>query len=351
MMKRSIQSLLLVLIAIAFTSLVSCNSTPQNTQSGTKQYFDYGETGMKTAGVKMIPIETPKGTFKVWTKRIGNNPRIKVLLLHGGPGLTHEYLESVESFFPGEGIEFYYYNQLGSAYSDQPNDSSLWTLDRFVEEVEQVRKALNLNKDNFYLYGQSWGGILAMQYALKYQDNLKALIISNMMASFPEYGKYNATLRAQLRPSLLDSLTRYEAANQYLDPVYQQLVMNEFYTRHICRRKVQDWPENVTRSFSRVNNQVYVLMQGPSEFVPGGRLKNWDITAELPKIKVPVLAIGSKYDTMDPKAMEAISKSVQKGTYLYCPEGSHLSLWDDQQHYFPGLIAFIHSVDKGTFKP
>jgi proline iminopeptidase len=111
----------------------------------------------------------------VWTKRFGNNPKIKVLLLHGGPGGTHEFFESFESFFPQEGIEFYEYDQLGSYFSDQPKDSSLWVTERFVEEVEQVRKALGLNKDNFYLLGHSWGGILAMEYALKYQDNLKGL--------------------------------------------------------------------------------------------------------------------------------------------------------------------------------
>jgi proline iminopeptidase len=115
----------------------------------------------------MVEINTPKGKFKVWTKRIGNNPRIKVLLLHGGPGSTHESFESFESFFPQEGFEFYEYDQLGSYYSDQPNDSSLWTNERFVEEVEQVRLALGMNKDNFYLLGVSWGGILAMDYALK----------------------------------------------------------------------------------------------------------------------------------------------------------------------------------------
>jgi proline iminopeptidase len=153
-------------------------------------YFNLEEGEIKSGGVKMIPVQTTAGTFKVWTKRFGNNPKIKVLLLHGGPAMTHEYLEAFESFFPKEGFEFYEYDQLGSYYSDQPGDSSLWTLERFVEEVEQVRKALNMTKDNFYLLGNSWGGMLAMQYALKYQDNLKGLIVADMMSSCPEYGKY-----------------------------------------------------------------------------------------------------------------------------------------------------------------
>src|SRR6476660_8085497 len=128
-------------------------------------YFARTDAGMQTGGVRRIPLHTPKGDFTVWTKRFGTNPRIKLLLLHGGPGATHEYFESFESFLPAEGIEFIYYDQLGSAYSDQPKDDALWTVDRFVDEVEQVRKALSLTRENFYLLGSSWGGILAVEYA------------------------------------------------------------------------------------------------------------------------------------------------------------------------------------------
>src|SRR5580658_8858427 len=169
-------------------------------------YFVREDSGVQTGNIKLVEITTPKGKFHVWTKRFGNNPRIKVLLLHGGPGGTHECFECFENFLPKEGIEFIYYDQLDSYYSDQPNDSSLWTTDHFVEEVEQVRQALGLTKDNFYLLGHSWGGILAMEY----QENLKGLIISNMMASMPEYEKYNGVLRSRMRKSLVDSLQAYE---------------------------------------------------------------------------------------------------------------------------------------------
>jgi pimeloyl-ACP methyl ester carboxylesterase len=139
------------------------------------------------------PVETPKGTFNVWTKRIGNNPSMKVLLLHGGPGMTHEYLEAFDSYFPGAGIEYYYYDQLGSYYSDQPDEPELWEIDRFVEEVEQVRQARGLDQDNFILFGQSWGGILAMEYAFKYQQHLKGLVISNtsqLQIQLSSYGEH-----------------------------------------------------------------------------------------------------------------------------------------------------------------
>lgn len=331
--------ILFALLSIVF--IVSC----QQKSSTVAEYFATKDSGVQMAGIKMIPIKTDVGTFKVWTKTIGNNARVKVLLLHGGPAMTHEYMEAFESFFPKEGFEIIEYDQLGSYYSDQPTDSSLWTTERFVEEVEQVRVALGLTKDNFYLLGNSWGGILAMEYALKYQQNLKGLIICNMMASIPDYEKYNGVLRAQMRPSLVDSLQQYEAKGQFKDPVYQELVFNEYYTKHLCR--LPEWPEPVNRCFKHINETIYVMMQGPSEFKVGGRLLTWDRKADLPKVTVPTLTVGAKYDTMDPTHMEWMSKQVKNGKYLYCPNGSHLSMWDDQQVFMNGVIQFIKETDAG----
>ena len=122
-----------------------------NENPGTvKAYLDYSDRDdLLTGGVKMVPITTSKGVFRVWTKRIGNHPTMKVLLLHGGPGATHEYLEAFDSYFPAAGIEYYYYDQLGSYYSDQPNEAALVNVEHDVEEVEQVRRALGLEQENF----------------------------------------------------------------------------------------------------------------------------------------------------------------------------------------------------------
>ena len=217
-----------------------------------------------------------------------------------------------------------------------------------MEEVEQVRQALGLDKNNFYLLGHSWGGLLAMEYALKYQEQLKGLVISNMVASIPAYEEYNTKLRTHMRPSLVDSLMRYEAKGMYKDSVYQQLVFTEFYKQHLCRLPV--WPEPLVRGFKHLSEGIYVAMQGPSEFKTGGRLIHWDRSKDLPQIKVPVLTIGAEFDTMDPKYMEWMSTQVQQGNYLYCPEGSHCAMWDDQLHYFPGLIQFFKDVDQGHFQ-
>ncbi len=326
-----------IILFLIIITLFSCkNETKDNS------YFDQNSTEIKIGGTKMLTIETPKGKFKVWTKRYGNNPKIKLLLLNGGPGMSHEYFECMESFLPKEGIEFIYYDQLGSGFSDNPNDTTMWDLPRYVEELEQVRKQLNLDKDNFYLLGHSWGGILAMQYSLKYQDNIKGLIISNMMASCPEYGKYSKVLEKQMNPDVLKTIKELEAKKEYTNPKYMYLLMNNFYNQHILRQPVANWPEPVTRSMARLNQSLYITMQGPSELGISGKLTNWDVSKKLKNITTPTLIIGAKYDTMNPEYMKWMATQFPKGSYLYCANGSHMSLYDDQETYMNGLINFLN---------
>lgn len=335
---KSIPSLL---TALFLGALFSCQQ-PAATADQASSYLKNTETGIKSGGIRLISLDG--GKYKVWTKRIGNNPRIKVLLLHGGPACTHEYFESMESFFPQEGIEFYYYDQLGSAFSDQPSDTSLWNLPRFVEEVEHVRQALGLDKDNFYLLGHSWGGILAIEYALKYQQHLKGLIISNMMSSAPDYARYaEEVLAPQIPPAVLDTIRMLEEKGDYSNPKYMELLLPYFYNQHICRLPLAEWPDPMQRSFNKINQTIYIAMQGPSEFGISGKLEKWDRKADLPKIQVPTLVIGATHDTMDPKHMEWMASQFPKGKFLLCPNGSHMSMWDDQEHYFPGLIQFLKS--------
>ena len=343
------KNIIAILFIAFFIQGCTCNKEEEKTSVKTNYHDNTGRTDILSGGVKMIPIRTPVGEFKVWTKRIGNNPTMKVLILHGGPGATHEYLEAFDSFFPNAEIEYYYYDQLESYYSDRPNDSSLWTIEHYVEEVEQVRVALGLDTSNFYLYGQSWGGILAIEYALKYQQNIKGLIISNMMASIPDYNVYaNEVLGPQLDPLVLKEIKELENAQDYGNPRYTELVETYYYTEHVLRLPLNEWPEPVNRSFSQINGAMYIAMQGPSEFGSVGEtvLKNWDRKKDLSTIKVPTLVIGAEYDTMDPKHMKWMSEEFPDGHYLYCPNGSHLAMYDDQEIYFKGLIDFIYSTDK-----
>jgi len=312
-------------------------------------YLDYsGRDDVLAGGVRRIPIETPEGTFRVWTKRVGNRPGMKVLLLHGGPGMTHEYLEAFDGYLPGAGIEYYYYDQLGSRYSDQPEMEGLLTIERFVDEVEQVRRALGLDASNFYLYGSSWGGLLAIEYALRHQEHLKGLIVSNMMASIPAYNAYaDSVLKPAMDPGALAEIERLEAEGAYDDPRYMELLMEHHYEDHVLRMPAEEWPDPVNRALEHVNPEVYVTMQGPSELGASGKLADWDRTADLSRIEVPTLIIGAEHDTMDPEHMRWMAGEVQRGRYLHCPEGSHLAMYDDQRSYFEGLIRFVKDVDAG----
>ena len=348
-MKRRIATLLAGLALLA-TAAMASGTTPAATPGA--GYFDHsGRDDVLAGGVRMIPITTPRGTFRVWTKRVGNNPKLKVLLLHGGPGATHEYFEAFDSYFPGAGIEYYYYDQLGSAYSDQPildkgRDTSLWTIDRYVDEVEQVRQALHLGKDNFCLLGHSWGGVLAIEYALKYQQHLKCLVISNMVDSIPAYNDYaHKVLMPAMDQKQLAEVQKLEAEHRTDDPRYMAILGPMHYEQHVLRMPESQWPEPVTRSFGHINQQIYTLMQGPSELGASGRLLNWDRSKDLHRITVPTLVIGAQHDTMDPKYMAGMAKKLPHGQFLLCPKGSHMAMYDDQQTYFAGLIGFLRKVE------
>lgn len=311
-------------------------------------YLDYsGRDDVLSGGARKIPVTTPAGTFQVWVKRIGNNPRLRVLLLHGGPGATHEYLEACDSYLPAAGIEYYYYDQLGSGFSDQPDEPSLWEVDRFADEVEQVRQALGLDRDSFVLYGQSWGGILAIEYALRHQRHLRGLVISNMMSSVPAYNAYaEQVLMPRMDQAALAEIKALEAKGDIENPRYLELLYEQHYVHHVLRMPVAEWPDPVQRGFAHINPAIYVSMQGPSELgiSASAKLAGWDRTEDLAAIEVPTLAIGARYDTMDPAHMDMMADRLPRGRYLYCPQGSHLAMYDDKQAYFAGLTSFLQSL-------
>jgi proline iminopeptidase len=298
---------------------------------------DLNPPGIRTAGIKMIPVMD--GKYKVWTKKMGSGP-LKVLLLHGGPGFTHQYLEAMESFLPEAGIEMYYYDQLGCGNSDIPDDLSLWDTPRFVEEVETVRLALGL--ENFVLYGQSWGGMLSIEYALKYQHNLRGLVISNMTAGIQSYLRRLKEIAQKLDPVTLAKLNELEAAEDYDSPEYQRIMMEELYPMAICRCK--PWPESVVRAFRDANLAVYNHMQGKSEFVVTGTFKDWERWDDLHKITVRTLTLGAANDTMDPEDIKKMASLMPNAVARICPVGSHLAMWDDQEAYFQHLLEFLRSL-------
>ncbi|MEP7119056.1 MAG: proline iminopeptidase-family hydrolase [Acidobacteriota bacterium] len=338
----------IVTLTLGLAACAAPPPTPQPPAAAKVDYFDNtGRTDVLAGGVRRIPITTPKGTFTVWTKRVGNNPKLKVLLLHGGPGASHEGFEAFDSYLPAAGVEYYYYDQLGSAYSDQPNEPELWEIPRFVDEVEQVRLALGLTKDNFVLLGHSWGGILAIEYALAHGENLKGLVISNMMSSIPAYNAYaHDVLMPAMDPAALKEIQAIEARQEYESPRYMELLI-PYYTEHILRMPFAEWPDPLLRAFARLNRSIYVPLQGPSEMGASGKLENWDRSPDLKKISTPTLVIGAQHDTMDPKHMAWMASQFPHGQFLLCPNGGHCAMYDDQQTYFQGLLAFLKGLDAG----
>jgi proline iminopeptidase len=304
-----------------------------------------------TPGVRRVPVTTARGTFEVWTRRAGDNPKVKLLVLHGGPGASHSYLLALERPLVEAGFEVYFYDQLGGGASDRPHAPELWELPRFVDEVEQVRRALGLGPDSFYLYGHSWGGILALEYALAHPDRLAGLVISNMMSSAPAYDAYaEQVLLPAVEPAAREEIRRLEAAGAFDDPRYMELLIPHYYERHVLRRPAAEWPAEVNQAFEQINREIYVPLQGPSELGIRGTLERWDRSGDLARIAVPALVIGARHDTMDPAHMAWMATQLPNGRYHFCPEGSHLAMWDDADAYFDGLLAFLRDAEDGRLE-
>ncbi|MCS3795061.1 proline iminopeptidase-family hydrolase [Niastella sp. OAS944] len=328
------------LLSLVFISLVACQSSHNPPPSGTA-----GKDSIKTGGSKLISVD---GKYKVWTKKVGEG-KIKVLLLHGGPGFTHDYMECFEDFLPKEGMEIYYYDQLGCGNSDVPTDTSLWNIPRYVEEVEQVRKGLGL--DQFYIVGHSWGTLLAMEYLYKYQSHVKGAVFSNMTAGMHDFITYAETLKKKFFTArditVYDSLDKIGA---YSSPQYTDLLMNKLYTQVVCRMPLEQWPEPLTRAFKKANLNIYTQMQGVDEFHVTGSFKNWIFWDKLPEINIPVLVLGGMKDEMNPDDMHREGQLIPNSRTFLCTEGSHMAMYDDQLAYFNALITFLKQVDEGTFK-
>ena len=294
---------------------------------------------VKTGGSKLIQVD---GKYNVWTKRVGSGS-IRMLTLHGGPGFPHDYMECFEDYLPQKGISFYYYDQLGVGNSDHPEDDSLWTVERYRNEVEQVRAGLGL--DSMIVYGHSWGGMLGIEYALAHPEHVKALIISDMTASIKNYETYANVLRSQLSEADQATLAKYEATGNYEAPEYMEVMFGKIYAEHLLR---MPWPEPVDRAFKKFNTKIYNVMQGPNEFVITGNFKDWDRWNDLAKIKVPTLLIAGSLGTMNPDDIKRMGKLIPNSRVVL-HAGSHLGMYDDQEKYMAELVRFVTEVEKGKF--
>jgi proline iminopeptidase len=272
--------------------------------------------------------------FNLFYETFGAGDNI-LLCLHGGPGAPHDYLLSLGKLGNDE-IRVVMYDQLGVGKSEKPADTSLFSIEYGVEEVEGLRKALNLGKVN--LLGSSYGGALALQYALKYQQNIKKLIIASGLASVPETIEEMNRLKTTLPKDIQVTMAKFEAKWAYLHPEYLRAV-DLFYHNFVCRRS--PWPDEVTRALGETSIPVYFSMWGPNEFTAIGTWKDWDIRERLPEIKVPTLVTVGRYDEVTPKVAETIHRGIKGSRMMVFEKSAHLTMWDEEESYLKAVEDFI----------
>lgn len=288
-------------------------------------------------GIKRIQL---REGYEVYTNTVGRG-KTPILLLHGGPGGSSECFEIMEKHIDLEKYQLIYYDQLGSYRSDEITDKSLLTLERYVDEVEQVRAGLGLN--NFILLGHSWGGMLCIEYALKYQKqgHLKGLVISNMTASNDAYeASIDKCRKRILSAEEFDYLKEIESRSDFSDSRYKEIVYGKLYPA--CIFRLDETPAFFDEN--KMARIVYETFQGDNEFVVTGTLKDWDRWSDLKDIYVDTLVIGAVHDTMSVEDKKKMTALLGNGQVHICPEGSHFAFWDDVAHYYSGLERFMESL-------
>jgi proline iminopeptidase len=281
---------------------------------------------------------------KVWYEIVGAGPATPLIIVHGGPGFTHDYLEPIGALCQERPVVFY--DQLGSGKSDRPDDKSLWKIDRFVKELAELRGALALKRA--HILGQSWGSVLLTDYALTQPDGVASLVFSDPLCSFAEWSRDAATYRGQLPAATRDTLDRHEAGGYTQCPEYQGAVL-EYYKRHVCRLAV--WPDTIERTLAEANEEVYVTMQGPNEFTCTGNLKDWDQTARLKEIKSPALYIAGRFDEASPRATALCHKALPGSEMVIFEKSSHMPFFEEPDKYLRVVRDFIHRAEQRAAAP
>lgn len=298
-------------------------------------------------GTKIITLDNG---YHLWTNTQGEGD-IHLLALHGGPGGEHEYWEDAAKQLKKQGlnVQVTMYDQLGSWYSDSPDFSDpqvrkdILTYEYFLDEVDEVRDKLGL--DNFYLIGQSWGGLLVQEYAEKYGMHLKGAIISSMVDRIDDYTKHLEQVREEaLTPEQVAYMKKCEANNDYDNQKYQSYVdiLNKGY---IDRKQ----PSKLSHLIDVTNNDIYGAFQGDNEFVITGKLAEWNFTDHLKNIKVPTLVTFGEHETMPVETGKRMAQMIPNAKFVSTPEGGHHHMVDNPDVYYKHLADFIRQVENGTF--
>ena len=281
----------------------------------------------------------------VWYRIIGDREspgKLPLLCLHGGPGGTHDYLEPLEEM-AATGRRVIFYDQLGAGNSDHPHNPSLWTVPLFVEELGVMRQALGLER--VHILGQSWGGMLGMEYALTQPSGLASLIVADSPASMPQWVAEANRLRAELPTDIQETLLKHEAAGATDDPAYQEAML-VYYRRHVCR--LDPWPDCLNRTFEKLlkDPEVYNTMNGPSEFHVIGLLKDWDIVDRLGEIHVPTLVISGRYDEATPVIAETVQRGIPGSEWVLFENSAHTPHLEETERCLQVLSSFLDRIER-----
>ena len=269
----------------------------------------------------------------------GEEPgKLPLLLLHGGPGGAHDYMESMGELARG-GRRVIMYDQLGCGKSPVPSNPDMWTIELFVEEVDVVRQALGLER--LHILGQSWGGMLGMEYALTQPEGVESLIICDSPGRMDLWVEEANRLRAVLPSDVQETLLKHEQAGTTDDPAYEEACL-VFYNRHVCR---VPWSDSVSRSFAQMPNEVYMTMNGPSEFHCIGTLRTWDVTPRLGEITIPTLVISGRYDEATPKISKEVSDAIPGAEWVLFEESSHMPHEEEPERFRQVVGDFLAQTE------
>lgn len=281
----------------------------------------------------------PVDGHRVWYRRLGSGG-IPLLLLHGGPGAGHDYLESLAALADERPVIFY--DQLGCGRSDQPDDVSLWQFDRFIREVDTVRSALGL--DRIHLLGQSWGGWLSVEYMLTHPPGIVSLVLASTSASIPQYVAEAEKLKAALPGDLYQTMQRCEAAGDYRNPEYEAAV-RVFYQRHLCR--LDPWPDALLRTVRNLDgNAVYATMNGPNEFIVTGHLRTWDRIDRVHEIDVPTLITVGGHDEVPLACSITMQERIPDSRVVVFEHSGHTAHLEETERYVTVVREFLRRHER-----
>ncbi|RJP65103.1 MAG: alpha/beta fold hydrolase [Ignavibacteriales bacterium] len=276
---------------------------------------------------------------KVWYRIDGEGDKIPLLLLHGGPGVPSDYLNPLKEL--GKDRPVIFFDQPGCGRSDKITDSTLLTVDYFVEQVEEIREALDLKK--FYLYGQSWGTMLGVDYYLKYPDKIKGIIFSSPCLSVDRWIQDAKRLITQLPDTIQNAIRINEENKTYNSPEYQ-LAMQVYYENFIARKL--PWSNDLVNAISNIDMNVYLTMWGPSEFNVTGVLKDFDRTNRLSEIKIPTLLMCGEFDEATPETVKYYHSLIPNSKFVVIKNSAHETMIDNPEENNKAISDFLNELEK-----